>query len=66
MKSSWVPKTAVCVLRVEERAPSGHLITITTTPDVETVPRGKAVSVASCEEAMQLVASFLLQCNCTD
>jgi 4'-phosphopantetheinyl transferase EntD len=61
MKRSWVPKTAVCVLRVEEYAPHRHLITITTTPDVETAPRDKAVSVTSCEEAIRLVASFLLQ-----
>jgi len=62
MKSSRVPKTAVCVLRVEERPPRGHLITITTTPDVESVPRGEAVSVATCEEAIRLVTSFLLEC----
>jgi hypothetical protein len=66
MNSSRIPKTAVCVLRVEEHAPHEHLITVTTTQDVETVPRGKAVSVASYEEAILLIASFLQQCVSRD
>ena len=62
MKNSQVPKTAVCVLRVEQRRPGGVLITVTTTPDVENVPRGEARSIASCDEAIRLVTSFLQQC----
>jgi hypothetical protein len=59
-----VPKTAVCVLRVEERRPCGVLITVTTTPDVETVPQGEARSVTSYDEAIQLVAFFLQRSKC--
>jgi hypothetical protein len=64
VKNSRVPKTAVCVLRVEQHRPGGVLITVTTTPDVENVPRGEARSVASCDEAIRLVESFLRQCAC--
>jgi hypothetical protein len=64
VKNSRVPKTAVCVLRVEQRPPDGVLITVTTTPDVENVPRGEARSVASCDEAVRLVESFLRQSAC--
>jgi hypothetical protein len=53
------PKTAVCVLRVENVGPSGILITVTTTLDIAASPRGEARSVASYEEALSLVASFL-------
>jgi hypothetical protein len=53
------PKTAVCVLRVENHGPSGILITVTTTLDIAASPRGEARSVASYEEALSLVASFL-------
>lgn len=55
-------KTAVCVLRVEDRGPGEVLITVTTTPDVVTVPRGRARSVVSYDEAMRLVARFLREC----
>jgi hypothetical protein len=64
VKSSRPPKTAVCVLRVEERRPGGVLITVTTTPDVEAGPRGEARSVTSCDEAIRLVKSFLRRCKC--
>jgi hypothetical protein len=53
------PRTAVCVLRVEKRGPAGILITVTTTLDIAVSPRGDARSVASYEEALSLVASFL-------
>ena len=64
MKNSRVPKTAVCVLRVEQRCPDRVLITVTTSPDVENVPRGEVLSVASCDQAIRLVTSFLRQCTC--
>lgn len=65
MKNSRAPKTAVCVLRIEERRPCGVLITVTSTPDVETGPRGEARSVTSCDEAIRLVTSFLEQWECS-
>lgn len=49
----------MCVLRVENRGPSGLLITVTTTLDIAASPRNEAHSVASYEEALSLVASFL-------
>ena len=52
------PRTAV-VLRVENRGPDGILITVTTSLDIAASPRGDARSVASYEEALSLVASFL-------
>lgn len=52
-------KTAVCVLRVENRGPSGLLITVTTTLDIAASHRGEAHSVGSYQEALRLVASFL-------
>ena len=64
MKNSRVPKTAVCVLRVEQRCPDGVLITVTTSPDIENVPRGEMQSVASCDQAIRLVTSFLRQYTC--
>lgn len=64
VKNSRVPKTAVCVLRVEQRCPDRVLITVTTSPDVENVPRGEVLSVASCDQAIRLVTSFLRQCTC--
>jgi hypothetical protein len=64
VKNSQVPKTAVCVLRVQERCPDGILITVTTSPDIENVPRGEVRSVASCDQAIRLVTSFLRQCTC--
>jgi hypothetical protein len=51
--------TAVCVLRVEDDGPNGILITVTTTLDIAASPRGEARSVASYEEALALVATFL-------
>jgi hypothetical protein len=53
------PRTAVCVLRVENHGPSGILITVSTTLDIAASPRGEARSVASYEEALAVVASFL-------
>jgi hypothetical protein len=64
VKNSRMPKTAVCVLRVEQRRPDGVLITVTTNPDVENVPRGEVRSVANCDQAIRLVTSFLRQCAC--
>ena len=64
MENSQAPKTAVCILRVEERRPGGVLITVTTTTDVETVPQVEARSVTSYDDAIQLVAAFLLRCKC--
>ena len=52
-------RTAVCVVRVENRGPAGILITVTTTLDIAASSRGEARSVASYEEALSLVASFL-------
>jgi hypothetical protein len=49
----------VCLLRVENHGPSGILITVTTTLDITASPRGEVQSVASPEEALSLVASFL-------
>jgi hypothetical protein len=49
----------VCVMRVKNRGPSGILITVTTTLDIAASPRGEVRSVASYEEALSLVASFL-------
>jgi hypothetical protein len=63
VKSSRPPRTAVCVLRVEERPPGGVLITVTTTPDVGAGPRDEARSVTSCDEAIRLVKSFLQRCK---
>ena len=53
------PRTAVCVLRVENRGPDGILITVTTSLDIAVSPRGDARPVASYEEAFSLVAGFL-------
>lgn len=53
------PRTAVCVLRVENRGQGGILITVTTTLDIAASPRGQAQSVATYEEALGVVASFL-------
>jgi len=53
------PRTAVCVLRVETRGAAGVLITITTTPDVAAASPGPTTAVASADEALTLVASFL-------
>lgn len=64
MDNSQAPKTAVCVVRVEERHPCEVLITVTATPDVETDPRGEARSVSSYDEAIALVAAFLQRCKC--
>ena len=59
MVHSRPPRTAVCVLRVENRGPGGILITVTTTLDIAASPRGKAQSVATYEEALAVVARFL-------
>jgi hypothetical protein len=52
-------RTAVCVLRVENRGPGEILITVTTTLDIAASPRGQAQRVATYEEALSMVASFL-------
>lgn len=62
VESPQAPKTAVCVLRVEQRRPRGVLITLIMTPDVETVTRGETRSVTSYDEAIGLVEAFLRQC----
>lgn len=49
----------MCVLRVENRGPTGILVTVTTTLDISASPRAQARSVASYEEALALVSSFL-------
>jgi hypothetical protein len=59
MARSEPPRVAVCVLRVESRGEAGILITITTTPDVQTTVPGRTQSVAQAEEALALVARFL-------
>jgi hypothetical protein len=64
MENSQAPKIAVCVVRVEKHRPCEALITVTATPDVETVPRGEARSVTSYDEAIALVAAFLQRCKC--
>jgi len=53
------PRTAVCVLRVENRGPGGILITVTTTLDIAASPRAQAQPVATIEEALSVVAGFL-------
>jgi hypothetical protein len=52
-------RTAVCVLRLEARGETGVLITITTTPDVNTIAPGRARAVGNVEEALSVVAGFL-------
>lgn len=59
MAHPGLPRIAVCVLRVEDRGPGGVLITVTTTLDVTVTSRGNARSVASYDQALSLVASFL-------
>lgn len=59
MVHSRPPRTAVCVLRVENHGPGGLRITVTTSLDIAASPRGQASSVASYEEALTLVARFL-------
>ena len=59
MVHSRPPRTAVCVLRVENRGPGEILITVTTTLDIAASPRGQAQRVATYEEALSMVASFL-------
>ena len=59
MARSRLPRTAVCVLRIENRGKGQPLITVTSTLDVTEAPRGEARSVASYDEALSLVASFL-------
>jgi hypothetical protein len=66
MENSQAPKTAVCIVRVEERRRCEALITVTATPDVETVPRGETRSVTSYDEAIALVAAFLQRCKCPE
>jgi hypothetical protein len=56
---SSLPKTAVCVLRIENRGPGGVLITVTTSLDIAATSRGSVRAVASYDEALALVASFL-------
>lgn len=56
---SRLPKTAVCVLRIENRGPDAVLITVTTTRDITVTSRGNSRSVASYDEALSLVARFL-------
>jgi len=57
--NSWAPKTAVCVIRVEQPKPGSSVITVTTTLDIETPPRGEAHAVRDCREAVRLVEEFL-------
>jgi hypothetical protein len=56
---SKLPKTAVCILRIENRGPGGVLLTVTTTLDVTATSRGNTRSVASYDDALSLVAGFL-------
>jgi hypothetical protein len=53
------PRTAVCVLRIEERGAEGILVTLTTTLDIVTALRGTTRIVASYEQALALIAAFL-------
>jgi hypothetical protein len=53
------PKTAVCVIRVEQPQPGSSVITVTTTLDVEAPPRGEAHAVRDCREAVRLIEEFL-------
>jgi hypothetical protein len=59
VSSSWTPKTAVCVIRVEERQPGRPVITVTATLDVEVKPPGEARTVSDCRRALRLVDEFL-------
>jgi hypothetical protein len=52
-------RTAVCVLRIETRGQAGVLITVITTPDVNTTSPGRTQTVARVDEALSLVAGFL-------
>ena len=61
MAHSGLPRTAVCLLRVESRAAGGVLITVTTTLDIFAVPQGQSRSVASYDEAVCMVVRFLRQ-----
>jgi hypothetical protein len=49
----------VCVLRIEERGAEGILVTLTTTLDINTAPRGTTRIVATSKQALALVAAFL-------
>ena len=53
------PRTAVCVVRIEARGADGVLITVTTTSDVAAASPGHTTAVASVDEAVTLVGSFL-------
>jgi hypothetical protein len=52
-------RTALCVVRLEARGETGVLITITTTPDVNTIAPGRARTVGNVEEALSVLAGFL-------
>lgn len=59
MSRAWPPRTAVCVLRVEPRSDREILITVTVSPDVSLASRRRSKSVATVDDALSLVASFL-------
>ena len=61
MTRTGISKTAVCILRVERRGEGGVLITVTTTADISAAAPGRTQSVASYDDALSLVASFLYE-----
>ena len=66
MERSKLPRTAVCVLRVERGSSGQPVITVTSTLNVTEASPGEARSVASYDEALALVASFLLEYASTE
>jgi hypothetical protein len=63
MVRSGPSSVAVCVLRVESHEEMGVLITVTTTFDVRERAPGRRTSVTGFDEALELVADFLHECE---
>ena len=59
MAGTGPPRTAVCVLRVENQAGGRFLITVTTTLDISASQQACVQSVGEFDDALSLVASFL-------
>jgi hypothetical protein len=57
--NSGASQTAVCVIRVERRPPGASVITVTSTLDVEIMPRGEVRAVRDCRDAIRLINEFL-------
>lgn len=58
-RRAQLPATGVCIVRVEQQ-PSGYLITVRTTPDVDEASAERVVTVGRAEEALRLVHQFLV------